>query len=207
MCNGMPDLRTAIAGIQAGSYAMMGAACAAFGLPLRQTFPILGTVIASSTRHDSGPGIGLRASGMDQGPTVADGIPNRLFPGKGATCMPCRPVRAGVRVRPITRNGRKPVENPCHRAAPNTLRRSAEATPLRDLFHANPGPGFHLSGKGIFLCRRAECFTGGARRRASWNEPMTGATYVFPGFHHIINVPTPEYRLDAGCRRGISPPA
>jgi len=93
------DLHTVATDVQAGSYALMDTAYAKLGLPFRQALSVLGTVISTSTQGYAVADVGLKALGMDHGPSAIDDAAVWFFSDEHVTFAPRRPMRAGDRVR------------------------------------------------------------------------------------------------------------
>lgn len=92
------DLNQAATEIQAGSYALMDTAYAKLGLPFRQAFFVLATVIHVSSRWAVAD-CGLKALGMDHGNPDVEGARVWFCSDEHLTFAPDRPVQVGERVR------------------------------------------------------------------------------------------------------------
>jgi D-serine deaminase-like pyridoxal phosphate-dependent protein len=93
------DLNAVATEIQAGSYALLDTAYAKLGSPFRPALAVLGTVVSVSARGWAVADVGLKALGMDHGPSaVEDGEP-WFFSDEHVTFAPARPVRPGDHVR------------------------------------------------------------------------------------------------------------
>ena len=96
---GTYDLHTVATEIQAGSYALMDTAYAKLALPFGQALSVLGTVLSTSARGYAVADVGLKALGMDHGPSAIDDAQVWFFSDEHVTFVPKRPVRVGDRVR------------------------------------------------------------------------------------------------------------
>lgn len=97
---GSYDVNRVATEIQAGSYALMDTAYAKLALPFRQALFVLATVISVS------PGFavadcGLKALGMDHGPSSVEGGKAWFFSDEHVTFAPDAPVRVGDRIRVV----------------------------------------------------------------------------------------------------------
>jgi D-serine deaminase-like pyridoxal phosphate-dependent protein len=96
---GTYDVASIATEIQAGSYALMDTAYAKLGLPFREALAIVGTVISTSAQGYAVADVGLKALGMDHGPSpMVDGEP-WFYSDEHVTFAPAAPVRVGDRVR------------------------------------------------------------------------------------------------------------
>jgi D-serine deaminase-like pyridoxal phosphate-dependent protein len=93
------DLHTVATEIQAGSYALMDTAYAKLGLPFAPALSVLGTVVSTSAQGYAVADVGLKALGMDHGPSAIDDAQVWFFSDEHVTFAPQRPVRVGDRVR------------------------------------------------------------------------------------------------------------
>lgn len=91
---GTYDINTWATEIQAGSYCLMDSAYAELALPFRRALTVLATVISVSPRHAVAD-CGLKALGMDHGPSSIDGARVLFFSDEHVTF---RPGDEGVRV-------------------------------------------------------------------------------------------------------------
>jgi D-serine deaminase-like pyridoxal phosphate-dependent protein len=96
---GTYDLHTVATEIQAGSYALMDTAYAKLALPFGQALSVLGTVISTSAQGYAVADVGLKALGMDHGPSAIDDAQVWFFSDEHVTFVPKRPARVGDRVR------------------------------------------------------------------------------------------------------------
>jgi D-serine deaminase-like pyridoxal phosphate-dependent protein len=96
---GTYDVDTIATEIQAGSYALMDTAYAKLGLPFREALAVVGTVISTSAQGYAVADVGLKALGMDHGPSpVVDGDV-LFYSDEHVTFAPAAPVSVGDRVR------------------------------------------------------------------------------------------------------------
>ena len=93
------DLHTVATEIQAGSYALMDTAYKKLELPFAPAFCVLGTVVSTSTRGYAVADVGLKALGMDHGPSAIADAQVIFFSDEHVTFTPERRVRVGDRVR------------------------------------------------------------------------------------------------------------
>jgi D-serine deaminase-like pyridoxal phosphate-dependent protein len=96
---GTYDINTVATEIQAGSYALMDTAYAKLALPFRPALSILGTVVSTSTNGYAVADVGLKALGMDHGPSAIDDAAVWFFSDEHVTFAPAAPVRVGDRIR------------------------------------------------------------------------------------------------------------
>jgi D-serine deaminase-like pyridoxal phosphate-dependent protein len=96
---GTYDLHTIPTEIQAGSYALMDTAYAKLALPFRLALSVLGTVVSTSTQGYAVADVGLKALGMDHGPSAIDDAEVWFFSDEHVTFAPARPHRPGDRIR------------------------------------------------------------------------------------------------------------
>jgi D-serine deaminase-like pyridoxal phosphate-dependent protein len=96
---GSYDLNTVATEIQAGSYALMDTAYAKLGLPFREALVVLGTVVSVSPQGYAVADVGLKALGMDHGPSVVEEGDVWFFSDEHVTFAPKRPLRPGDRIR------------------------------------------------------------------------------------------------------------
>jgi D-serine deaminase-like pyridoxal phosphate-dependent protein len=95
---GTYDLNTIATEIQAGSYALMDTAYAKLDLPFRPAVSVLGTVISVSQAYAVAD-VGLKALGMDHGPSAIDDAEVLFFSDEHVTFVPGRRLRVGEPVR------------------------------------------------------------------------------------------------------------
>jgi D-serine deaminase-like pyridoxal phosphate-dependent protein len=93
------DLNPAATEIQAGSYALMDTAYAKLALPFRQALSVLGTVVSTSIQGYAVADVGLKALGMDHGPSAIEGAEVWFHSDEHVTFAPAQPMRVGERVR------------------------------------------------------------------------------------------------------------
>jgi D-serine deaminase-like pyridoxal phosphate-dependent protein len=92
------DLNRVATEIQAGSYALMDTAYAKLGLPFRPALRLVGTVLSTSTQGFAVADVGLKALGMDHGPSTVEGGEAWFFSDEHVTFAPGRALRPGDRI-------------------------------------------------------------------------------------------------------------
>ncbi|MGH7893629.1 MAG: alanine racemase, partial [Candidatus Binatia bacterium] len=72
---------------------------AKLGLPFRQALSVLGTVVSTSTQGYAVADVGLKALGMDHGPSAIDDADVWFFSDEHVTFAPAKALRVGERIR------------------------------------------------------------------------------------------------------------